>query len=61
MKGNILKFGLEFSMVYLPLQKKTQKPGQDKTFGGDDNMFIGLISVMVSQVCAYIQIHHTVY
>ena len=47
-------------MVYLPLQKK-QKPGQDKTFGGDDNMFIGLISVMVSQVCAYIQIHQIEY
>ena len=57
MKGNILKFGLEFSMVYLPLQK-TQKtknqPGQDETFRGDGNMLIGLISVTASQVCAYV-------
>ena len=54
MKGNILKFGFEFSMVYLPLQKKKKQPGQDETFRGDDNMFIGLISVTVSQVCAYV-------
>jgi len=45
-------------MVYLSLQKKKNQPGQDETFRGDDNMFIGLISVTVSQVCAYVWTHH---
>ena len=30
MKGNILKFGFEFSMVYLPLQKKKNSQGRMK-------------------------------
>lgn len=53
-KGNILKFALNFLWYTCHSKKKKNQPGQDETFRGDDNMFIGLISVTVSQVCAYV-------